>query len=437
MALPQKNVKIEVDIDPPKVGTRFMEYGFDRIEQLMVATDRKTNYLPRTIRMEDIDDTMFEYINSGELDLVIDGKDVPTFYLDNDRWGEFSKTWKYMDSDKNVPTPYITVRRVDKGEGTRLGKKYRIAQGRTFRYLDVPILDEGQIINLRFKMPEPVNVDLTYEVSLFTKYRVDVNQYDEQVLRTFASRQGYIFIKGSPMPVHLESIDEANTIQNIDGDRYFVGKYQLKALAFLQDEKEFEITKTTRLPRFTFNVSNNSFESITAGYRKATISSKIISSRVSPSYLMRYQPPVDYQYGNIDGMVGNINVLKPNFLYFVKDASGDLNIKSGYAYYEFLGKNFNDIRDFRLISSENTLKTLTINTYTWSATENQTIYTIPNADENEIVLINNFLVGNQKQINNNTITTQNNTNDSITLDIGNDTITAGTVVYLEYFTYNT
>lgn len=257
MALPKKkNVKFDVNIDPPKIGSEYLKYGMDRIEELMNLTDQKTNYLPRTIRFEDIDDAMFEYINTGELNLVIDGKDIPTFYLDNDRWGEFSKTWRFMDGDKNVPTPYVTIRRTNKEPGTRLATKYRIAQGRTFRYLDVPILDEGQVIKLRFKIPEPTNVDLTFEVRLFTKYRVDVNQYDEQVFRNFASRQGYIFIKGAPMPVHLESIEEANTIENIDGDRYFVGIYTLKALAYIQDEEEFEITKTSRLPRIGFDVSS-------------------------------------------------------------------------------------------------------------------------------------------------------------------------------------
>lgn len=257
MALPKKkNVKFDVNIDPPKVGSEYLKYGMDRIEQLLFQTDQKTNYLPRTIKFEDIDDSLFEYINSGELDLIIDGNDVPTFYLDNDRWGEFSKTWKFMDGDKNIPTPYITVRRSDKAPGTRLETKYRIAQGKTFRYLDVPILDEGQVIRLRFKIPEPTNVDLTYEIRIFSKYRVDINQYDEKVLRNFASRQGYVFIKGSPMPVHLESIDEANTIENVDGDRFFVGVYNMKVLGFIQDEEEFEITKTSRLPRIAYDVSS-------------------------------------------------------------------------------------------------------------------------------------------------------------------------------------
>ena len=255
MALPKKK-KLNVNIDPPLIGTEPCEYGMDRIEQLLLDTDKNTTYLPRTIRFEDIDDAVFEFINSGNLRLVLDGKHVPTFYLDNDRWGEFSKTWKFMDKDKNVPTPYLTVRRSDKLRGTRLGNRYRIPNNKVFRYLDVPILDDGQIINLRFKIPEPANIDLIYDVRLFTKYRVDVNECDEQVIRRFGSLQEYIFVKGNPFPLILDNIEEANTIENIDGDRFFVSIYTIRAKAFIQDEKEFVITKTTRKPRFGINLEN-------------------------------------------------------------------------------------------------------------------------------------------------------------------------------------
>jgi hypothetical protein len=249
MSLPKK-VKYTIDTNPPKPGCEYLKYGLDRIEQLMIATDKKTKYLPRTILLEDIDAALFNYVNNDNMKVAIDGRIVPAFYLDNDRWGEFSKTWKFMDNDNNVPTPYITVRRIDKQPGTRLGQKYRIPQPRKFRYMNVPIMDAGEIISLMFKMPEPTNVDLTFEATLFTKYRVDVNQYDEQVLKNFASRQEYVFIKGSPMPLLFEGFAEANPIENIDGDRFFVSKYALKILGFIQDEKEFEIVKTMRKPKF-------------------------------------------------------------------------------------------------------------------------------------------------------------------------------------------
>ena len=108
MALPKK-VKLTLDTNPPKIGTEYLKYGMDRIEELMRATDTKTKYLPRTILLEDLDQVLFDYVNRDGMKATIDNKVVPTFYLDNDRWGEFSKTWKFMDNDKNVPTPYITV----------------------------------------------------------------------------------------------------------------------------------------------------------------------------------------------------------------------------------------------------------------------------------------------------------------------------------------
>lgn len=246
MSLPKKKVKLTLDTNPPDIGTKYLQYGMDRIAKLMADTDTETKYLPRTILLEDLDQSVFDYVNIDGMKLTLDGELVPTFYLDNDRWGEFSKTWKFMDNDNNVPTPYITVRRIDKQAGTRLGSKFRIPQPRSFRYVNVPIMDEGELIYLQFKMPEPVNVDLTYEVALFTKYRVDVNLYDEQILKNFASRQDYVWVNGNPLPLLFEGFAESNPIENIDGDRFFVSKYALKILGFIQDEKEFEIVKTIR-----------------------------------------------------------------------------------------------------------------------------------------------------------------------------------------------
>jgi hypothetical protein len=113
MALPKKKqVKYSIDVNPPKIGTKYLEYGMDRIEKLMKDTDLKTKYLPRTILFEDLDQSIFDYVDSGKLNLFVEGKKVPTFYLENERWGELSKTWKFYDNDKNVPLPYVRISRV-------------------------------------------------------------------------------------------------------------------------------------------------------------------------------------------------------------------------------------------------------------------------------------------------------------------------------------
>jgi hypothetical protein len=254
MALPSKKVKYDINIDPPKPGNEYLEYGLDRIEELMLKTDEKSTFLPRTILFEDIDTAIYNYVNDGNMALVIEGNRVPVIYLNNERWGEFSKTWTHTDDDNNIISPLITVRRTGKEKGTRLGTKYRIAQNAAFKYLDVPILDDGQVILLRFKIPEPTNVDLTYDVRFFTRYMQDANLYDETIVKNFASRQGYIFPKNHPMPVTLEAMNEESTVQNVEGDRYYVTSYNIKVLGYIQDEKEFEITKTNRLPRVGIDI---------------------------------------------------------------------------------------------------------------------------------------------------------------------------------------
>ena len=250
MALPKK--KYSVNTFPPVIGTSFMRYGEERVNELMSNTDEKTKYLPKTIALEDLDQALYDFIAEDGLKLIVDGKIVPTFFVENDRWGEFSKTWKYVDDDKNVPTPYITVRRIDKQKGTRVGNKMNIPQLKTFRYYNVPIMDNGQQVYLIYKMPEPTNVDLTYEVTLFTKFRVDVNLYDELIFTKFSSIQSYVFPKGNAMPLLTDSVSEANTIENADGDKFLASKYTFKLLGFIQNEENFEVKKSLRKPNIGY-----------------------------------------------------------------------------------------------------------------------------------------------------------------------------------------
>lgn len=251
MSFPKK--KTDLNINPPKVGTEYLKYGMDRIEELMRKTDQKTNYLPRTIKLRDLDAAIIDFVKNKDMKLILDGKDVPAFLLSKERWGEFAKTWQFSDNDQNILTPFITVKRTKKEPGTRVGKRYIVPQPRRFTYIDVPILDEGQVINLRFRVPEPTFVDMYYEVRLFTKFQEFTNTYDEQILELFASRQAYCWIKGTPFAIHLESIEEDN-VQDIKGDRMKVSVFQLKLLGFLQNEKKFEIVKTTRVPQISVTV---------------------------------------------------------------------------------------------------------------------------------------------------------------------------------------
>jgi hypothetical protein len=131
----------------------------------------------------------------------------------------------------------------------------------------------------------------------------------------------------------LENIDEANTIENIDGDRFFVGVYTIKALAFIQDEKEFEITKTVRRLRLSYLLD----KSVESGYRNQYLPQTreyIRKSVVSPEYnkIKVEEAGITNRFNTINDMILNQRSLKSNNIYYVVDASDDPNISSGYAF---------------------------------------------------------------------------------------------------------
>lgn len=249
--LPKKK-KNDLDIGPKRVGNEFLKYGEDRIKELLATADSKSTFLPKPIDFYDIDSAIREFVRDNDLKFILKGKDVPVIYLTNERWGEFSKSWTYTDEDKNIPTPFITVRRIARETGTRMGTKWNVPNGRLFKYLDVPVLDDGQEIFLRFKINQPIAVDMTYEIRLFSKQLKSVNNFDKLILKTFRSRQAYVFVKGNPMPIHLEEMGEDSTIDDINGDRMYVNTYTIKILAFILTEEDFKVVKTFRKPNIGY-----------------------------------------------------------------------------------------------------------------------------------------------------------------------------------------
>ncbi len=267
MKLPS-NFKTNIKINPSKIGP-------ERREELLNGIADKGTFLPRGVSEEDMDAGFIEYMNN-ELSVVLDGVKIPVVFLTIQRWTEFTKTWSFTNEYKNMVLPFITVvRRPDIQVGTNQAGLWNIPGGRTYTYMKVPTFDGSRKGVDLYKIPQPTSVDITYEVRLFTNKMKDLNKFNSLVHKTFQSRQSYVFVKGHPMPIVLESISDESNIEDFENRRFYVQEFEIKMMGYILDEKDFEIiptinrvynivelsdAKTTRTVIFDAYVKNNTLD---------------------------------------------------------------------------------------------------------------------------------------------------------------------------------
>jgi hypothetical protein len=234
MGLPKKNRK-NLNINPDKTGN-------DRREELFEDIADNGTYLPKGVLHEDMDKSFVEFIESG-IDLTLAGEKVPVIFLTIQRWAEFAKTWQYSDEYKNIKIPFITVvRKPDAQVGTNQAGYFNIPGKPTFTYMKVPTWDGNRKGMDVYKIPQPVPIDLVYEVRLFCNRMRDLNKLNRKIIQTFSPLEHYIKVNGHPMPLLLDSIGDESVINNLDERKYYVQMFNIKMMGYLLDEEDFEVT---------------------------------------------------------------------------------------------------------------------------------------------------------------------------------------------------
>lgn len=214
--------------------------GEGRSSELMAESDTNSNYFPKGIKIIDLDQAFFELIKEGDLKLDIDGQVVPVIIMTSERWAEFSQTWRYINDDKNLVPPFITILRETVTEGTYLDVKYSVPNRKTFPYTKVETFKDGKLGYDIYKIPQPVAVDIMYRITFFSNYMSDTNLFFEKYLTAFSNRQLYVRVNGHFMPVIKEDEGEDDIVEDIDNQRLFVKNYGLKLTGYIQNEEEFE-----------------------------------------------------------------------------------------------------------------------------------------------------------------------------------------------------
>ena len=235
MALPKKLVK-KIDLIPQKTGVA-------RREQMLEYIKEHGTYLPKSLLHAELDRGMLDFVKE-DLKTVVDGKVIPAIdiIITLQNWSLFTETWKFQDLDKNATPPFITtVRQPEVKPGTNPSVKYNIPDRREFFYARVPTWDGTRKGLDIYKIPQPVPVDITYNVKIMCKRMRELNQFNKIVLQKFASRQAYRVINGHYVPIILNNISD-ESVMEMDKQKYYLQNYEFVMLGFLVDEEEFEVT---------------------------------------------------------------------------------------------------------------------------------------------------------------------------------------------------
>jgi hypothetical protein len=346
MALPKK-IKNYLPLTPEKVGRERRQQMLDDI------TDQGT-FLPKGVLHADLDRGMLDFVKDT-LQLVVDEKTAPTIdkIITNQNWSQFVESWDFKDLDSNVSLPFIaTVRMPEVKYGTFQGGAANIPNRRQFFYYTVPTWDGQRKGADVYKIPQPIPVDITFNIKLFCNRMRELNEFNKIVMQTFTSKQAYTQIKGHYIPITLDSVADESA-KDLEKRKYYIANYTFVMKGLLIDEEEFQIS-----PAITRQVTMFEVDTKTRG------------KKVTP------QPPRPNTFDVNLTFLSGVMQLTEVYRYTVDLKIGEIDNVSSYSVYlngNYVGDNLTTIQ---ITDGDTFLITVTKIDITQSATIKTTAYLV-------------------------------------------------------------
>ena len=234
MAYPKKVIPT-INLTPEKIL-------FERREQLLSYITEDGTYLPKQLLHPELDRGFLDFVKD-DLKTVVSGKVIPMvdLIITTQNWAQFTETWDVQDLNGNPTLPFITVvRQPEVKYGSNPATLWNIPNRKEFYYAAVPTWN-GNVKGMDiYKIPQPVPVDITYNVKIVCNRMRELNEFNKNVIQTFASRQAYTKIEGHFIPIIMNNISDESVVE-IQRRRFYIQNYEFTMLGFLLDPDEFEV----------------------------------------------------------------------------------------------------------------------------------------------------------------------------------------------------
>lgn len=240
-----KKIKKFMPLEPQQILLR-------RRQELVDKINKDGTYLPKSLLHADLDRGFLDFVKD-QLKTTVAGKTIPMIdiLLTTQNWALFTETWNIHDLDDNVTLPFLTViRQPEVKFGSNPAIMYNIPNRRQYFYASVPTWDGTKKGVDVYTIPQPVPVDITYQVKIVCNRMRELNTFNKNVIEKFSSRQSYQIIKGHYIPIIMNDISD-ESVTEVEKRRYYIQTYSFTLLGFLIDEDEFEVNPAiTRVLQF-------------------------------------------------------------------------------------------------------------------------------------------------------------------------------------------
>lgn len=213
-------------------------------ERYEVLKDIMSNgtFLPKTVEYKDIDDAFKAWVEN-KLKISYNDTVLPTMVLySNQRFTEYSQTWKYVDKNQNLLLNFKTITRENNPQYGKIQSGLWNIPGDRFYLMKKQVVldDNGSESVIALKMKQPMAVDFQYKVSIFTTNFETINEFNRLVNDRFKARQDYIFPNGHPMPMTLESISDKSSYE-IEDRQFYSQVFVIKVMGYVITENDYRV----------------------------------------------------------------------------------------------------------------------------------------------------------------------------------------------------
>lgn len=222
-------------------------YGRERRENYAKEIMRDEPYFPKPLEYEDIDKAVLEFVDK-EIDIEFNGQKVPTFtWYSNQRFNEYSQSWRHTDENGNLLLNFKTVSRDNNPEpGDNQGGLWNIPGDRYYTLRIRNVLDDNGIEHYEiYSMKQPFSVDLMYRIAFITDKFSMLNIFNQKINKLFRARQYYIRPNGHFIPMVIDSINDESTY-SVDERKFFLQSFVIKVMAYIINKDDFKVEKKPR-----------------------------------------------------------------------------------------------------------------------------------------------------------------------------------------------